>query len=100
MCQQSVGLLQRGIDEAGIATVSITQVPEITRLSKPSLACFVAHPFGLTLGAPHARDDHLALLRAVLREVEVDHPAGAIVPLSRFAWSDDLRMRQLRKDAH
>jgi hypothetical protein len=100
VCQQSVGLLQRGVDEAGIPTVSITQVPEITRLSKPSLACFVAHPFGLTLGAPHARNDHLSVLRAVLHELEIGHPPGTIVPLPQFGWPDDLRRRQLRKEAH
>lgn len=100
MCQQSVGLLQRGVDEAGIPTVSITQVPEITRLSKPSLSCFVAHPFGLTLGAPHAHSDHLEVLRAVLHEVEAGHGPGTIVPLPQFEWPDDLRRRQLRKEAH
>lgn len=68
--------------------MSITQAPEITLLSKPSLACFVAHPFGLTLGAPHARSDHLALLRAVLQEAEAPHPSGTIVPLVQFRWPD------------
>lgn len=100
MCQQSVGLLQRGIDEAGIATVSISQVPEITELAKPSLACFVAHPFGLTLGALHDSDTQTAVLRAVLSEAANDHAPGTVVPLSRFQWPDDLRRRQLRKEAH
>lgn len=80
--------------------MSITQVPEITGLSKPSLTCFVAHPFGLTLGAPHARNVHLDVLRAVLKEAEVDHPPGTIVPLPQFRWPDDLRRQQLRKEAH
>jgi len=100
VCQQSVGLLQRGLDDVGIPSVSITQVAEITRLSKPSLACFVAHPFGLTLGAAHERNVHLDVLRAVLKQAEVDHPSGAIVPLPEFQWPDDLRRRQLRKEAH
>jgi hypothetical protein len=46
-----------------VATVSITQVPEITRLAQPSLACFVAHPFGLTLGAVGDDSMHDAVLR-------------------------------------
>jgi hypothetical protein len=92
-------LLQRGLDEAGIATISITQVPAITELVRPSLACFVAHPFGLTLGAPGDDTTHLAVLRAVLREAEAGHPAGTVVPLP-FRWPDDLRARQLRKEAH
>lgn len=45
--QQSVGLIQRVLDEAGLCTISIRQVVEITALIKPSRALFVAHPFGL-----------------------------------------------------
>ena len=99
MCQQSVGLLQRGLDEAGFATVSITQVPAITRLVRPSLACFVANPFGLTMGAVGDSRTHERLLRAVLSEVGRSHPTGAIVPLP-FRLAGDLRARQLRKLAH
>ncbi len=98
MCQQSVGLLQRGLDQAGIPTVSITLVPAITRRVCPSLACFVAHPFGLSLGAPGDRTTHEAVLKAALAEAERGHPAGSIVPLP-FRWSGDLRRRQLRKEA-
>jgi hypothetical protein len=99
VCQQSVGLLQRGLDEAGLSTVSITQVPSITRLVRPSLACFVANPFGLTLGAVGDARTHDRLLRAVLREAEQPHPAGTIQPMP-FRLSGDLRARQLRKLAH
>lgn len=99
MCQQSVGLLQRGLDEAGIATVSITLAPSVTRHSAPSLACFVAHPFGLTVGAPGDDPTHEAVLHAVLAEVTRPHPAGSVVSLP-FRWPDDLRARQLRKKAH
>jgi len=35
VCQQSVGLLQRIFDSHELATVSITQVPEITRGAVP-----------------------------------------------------------------
>ena len=87
------------IDESGIPTVSITQVPEITRLSRPSLACFVAHPFGLTLGAIGDESTHRAVIDAVLRTAVEDHPAGTVVDLG-FSWThDDLRERQLRKEA-
>jgi hypothetical protein len=82
-----------------VATVSVTQVPEITAMLRPSLACFVAMPFGLTLGAPGDTATHDAIVTAVLREAEGDHPAGTIVPLP-FRWeADDLRALQLRKQA-
>jgi hypothetical protein len=42
---------------------------------------------------------HLAIARAVLDEAYREHAAGDIVPLP-FAWGrDDLRTRQLRKQA-
>jgi len=98
VCQQSVGLLQRIFDDHGLATVSITQVPEITALVKPSLAAFVAHPFGLTLGAVADKNTQRAVIRRCLAESTQEHPAGTILDLG-FRWPDDLRERQLRKDA-
>ncbi|MGH8994858.1 MAG: hypothetical protein ACRDYB_02275 [Acidimicrobiales bacterium] len=86
------------MDDAGIPTVSITQVPAITEMVRPSLACFVAHPFGLTLGSPGDAATHRLVARDVLKEAEADHPPGTVVPLP-FRWPDDLRARQLRKEA-
>ena len=99
MCVQSVGLLQRALDEAGVPTVSITLSPDITEKSKPSLSCFVAMPFGLTLGDVGDAATHEAIVRDTLAEAYRDHPAGTIVPLP-YRWDrDDLRARQLRKEA-
>ncbi len=78
--------------------MSITQAPAITRLSRPSLTCFVAFPFGLTLGAVGDEAAHRAVLDAVLRTATEDHPAGSVIDLG-FTWTrDDLRERQLRKE--
>ena len=71
-------------------------MPAITRIVAPSLAAFVAHPFGLTLGAVGDDETHDAVLRAVLEEAVQPHPAGTIVPLP-FRWPDEMRLRQLRK---
>ena len=79
--------------------MSITQVPSITRLIRPSLACFVANPFGLTMGAVGDGRTHERVLRAVLAETGRPHPSGSIVPLP-FRLAGDLRARQLRKLAH
>jgi hypothetical protein len=95
-----VGLLQRVFDEHGLATVSLTQVQEITELVRPSLACLAEHPFGLTLGPVGDEATHRAVLRACLAEAARPHAAGTIVDLG-FRWQDDdLRERQLRKQAH
>jgi D-proline reductase (dithiol) PrdB len=94
-----VGLIQRVLDEAGLCTISVTQVVEITALVKPSRAVFVAHPFGLTFGA--VGDD--ATQRAVV-EVVLDAAVRMDAPGIRdggFAWlQDDLRALQLRKQHH
>ena len=95
MCQQSVGLLQRVFDEHGIATVSITQVREVTELVKPSLACLVEQPFGLTLGAVGDSAAHRRIVLATLREADRPHPAGTIVDLGERWTLDDERERQL-----
>jgi hypothetical protein len=56
-------------------------------------------PFGLTTGDVGDAATHEALLTAVLREAEREHSPGTIVPLP-FRWErDDLRARQLRKEA-
>jgi D-proline reductase (dithiol) PrdB len=99
VCQQSVGLLQRALDDAGIATVSITLVPEITEMVQPSLSCFVQMPFGLPLGDVGDSEMHERIVRAVLEEAAHEHPDGSIVPLDIVWQRDDLRARQLRKQA-
>ena len=70
----------------------------MTRHARPSLAVFVAHPFGLTLGAPTQDATHQAVLRTVLTQAEREHPAGTIVPTG-FRWPDQLRARHLHKQA-
>ena len=79
--------------------MSITQVPEITELSLPSLACTVRHPFGLTLGGVGDRDLQRRVLVDVLETAYRDLPPGSIVDLG-YRWDrDDEFERQLRNEA-
>lgn len=99
-CQQSVGLLQRVFDEAGLSTISLTLVKEITRQVKPSRALFVEHPFGFTFGNLGERDLQRQILMDCLRAAEQITTPGAIMDLS-YRWThDDLRVLQLQKKAH
>lgn len=50
MCNQSVGLIQRAIEYAGITTVSISLLREITEQIRPPRALFVPFPLGHPLG--------------------------------------------------
>ncbi len=53
MCHQSVGLIQRQIEYAGITTVSISLLREITEKTRPPRALFVPFPLGYPLGEPN-----------------------------------------------
>ena len=53
MCNQTVGLVQAALEEAGIATVSISLLREVTKKVQPPRAFFVPYPHGYPLGRPH-----------------------------------------------
>lgn len=95
-----MGLIQRVLDDAGLSTISLTLVKEITEQVKPSRALFVEHPFGHTFGDLGDK----ALQRQILLDmlsfaVQITQP-GTILTLP-YRWTkDDLRERQLQKKTH
>lgn len=95
-----MGLVQRVLDEAGLPTISLTMIASITRLIRPSRALLIEHPFGLTMGDVGDRETQSAVLQEMLSAVERITTPGTIEALP-FEWTkDDLRSRQLRKEAH
>ena len=62
MCHQTVGLLQGVLEEAGIATVSVSVIELITQKVRPPRALWTPFPFGYPLGQP----DDPALQRQVI----------------------------------
>lgn len=64
MCNQSVGLIQRAIEYAGIATVSISLLREITERLQPPRALFVPFPLGYPLGEPNNIELQMRILHA------------------------------------
>jgi D-proline reductase (dithiol) PrdB len=76
MCHQSVGLVQSLIEKSGIATVSITLLPEVTRRVKPPRALSVERPLGYPFGEPDNPVVQTRILLASLRlmRVSVDVP--------------------------
>ena len=94
-----MGLIQRVLDEAGLCTISLTQVVEIAAIVKPSRALFVAHPFGLTFGGVADSSTQRAVVDALVSAAVRMNTPG--IRDSGFTWTDDdLRARQLRKQAH
>ena len=53
MCVQTVGLIQAAIERAGITTVSISLLHEVTDVSRPPRALFVPYKLGFPLGEPN-----------------------------------------------
>ena len=64
MCNQSVGLIQRAIEYAGITTVSISLLREITAKVKPPRALFVPYPLGYPLGEPNNSQLQTRIIRS------------------------------------
>ena len=64
MCNQSVGLIQRAIEYAGITTVSISLLREITEKIHPPRALFVPFPLGYPLGEPDNPELQTRIMRA------------------------------------
>ena len=63
MCNQSVGLIQRAIEYAGITTVSLSLLREITEKIRPPRALFVPFPLGYPLGEPDDPPLQLRVMR-------------------------------------
>jgi D-proline reductase (dithiol) PrdB len=95
-----VGLIQRVLDEAGLTTISLTLVRSITELVKPSRALYLQHPFGYTFGDLHERELQRRILLDCLRAAEEVTASGVIVDLPYYWTKDDLRAKQLLKQAH
>jgi hypothetical protein len=53
MCVQTVGLIQAAIERAGITTVSISLLHEVTDVLRPPRALFVPYRLGFPLGEPN-----------------------------------------------
>jgi hypothetical protein len=64
MCNQSVGLIQRAIEYAGLTTVSISLLREITEQIRPPRALFVPFPLGHPLGEPNNPELQTRIMRA------------------------------------
>jgi hypothetical protein len=66
MCNQTVGLVQAAIERAGIATVSISLLREVTSALRPPRALFVPYPLGYPLGAPQDPELQHRIIAAAL----------------------------------
>jgi D-proline reductase (dithiol) PrdB len=77
-----VGLIQRAIETAGIATISITLSEEITRKIRPPRALWPGFPLGHPMGFPKQANRQLHVLRTMLMLLEELESPGTIIKIN------------------
>jgi D-proline reductase (dithiol) PrdB len=81
-CHQAAGLLQSIIEKAGIATVSISLLLDITRRVEPPRALAVDRPLGYPFGEAHNPDLQRTILLAALGLLSISVSGPLIQPAS------------------
>jgi D-proline reductase (dithiol) PrdB len=80
-----VGLIQREIEKAGIATVGVTIVREYTEKVQPPRSVYLKWPFGHPLGEPGKVKQQRAVVLEAFRALYTISTPGEIVDLP-FKW--------------
>jgi len=93
-----VGLVQRVLEASGIATVTLSLIPDLTRaVGVPRLAG-LSYPFGRPLGRPHDADGQRAVLRAMLEVLASASGPDTYIDLP-FTWPESpAQARNASKD--
>ena len=87
MCHQSVGLIARQAEAAGIATLCMTSALDITRSVNPPRAAFLDYPLGHTTGKPHEPALQRDILRQALQGLISITAPGEVLMLP-FQWDE------------
>jgi D-proline reductase (dithiol) PrdB len=74
-----VGLVQRAIEAAGIATVGISILKEVTEQVRPPRSVFLRYPFGHPLGEAFNVAQQRTILQDALAGLETITEPGTIV---------------------
>jgi D-proline reductase (dithiol) PrdB len=85
-----VGLVQRELEAAGLTTITLSNIPDLTAsVSVPRIAA-IEYPLGRTLGRPGNAEGQRAVLRATLQALEEMDTPGSIKHLP-FEWPEPPR---------
>jgi hypothetical protein len=88
VCHQSVGLIARQVEAAGISTLCMTSALDITRAVHPPRAAFLDYPLGHTTGKPHEPELQRAIMLEALAAFTALTTPGSVKMLP-FRWSAD-----------
>jgi hypothetical protein len=79
VCHQTVGLVARAVEEAGIATLTMTVGRDITEHVRPPRAVFLDYPMGNEIGRPGNAAEQRRIVRAAFHAFEAMTEPGTIV---------------------
>ena len=85
MCHQSVGLIAREVEAAGIPTLCMTSAYDITQAVNPPRAVFLNYPLGHQTGKPDDSANQRAIVLAALNAFETIRKPGTIIELP-YVW--------------
>ncbi len=80
-----MGLIQREIEKAGIATIGISIVREFTEKVQPPRSVFLRWPFGHPLGEPNNVKQQRTVVLEALKALYAITTPGEIIDLP-FRW--------------
>ncbi|MCJ7625593.1 MAG: hypothetical protein MUO76_19030 [Anaerolineaceae bacterium] len=91
--------MQREIEAAGFATITISNIQELTAsVCVPRLAA-IGYPVGLPFGRPGDSQDQMSILRAVLAALEEIRFPGTTRHLP-FVWQEKPHIRRILLSLH
>jgi hypothetical protein len=85
VCHQSVGLIAREVEAAGIPTLCMTSAYDITQAVNPPRAVFLNYPLGHQTGKPDDSANQRAIVLAALNAFETISKPGTIIELP-YVW--------------
>lgn len=88
MCHQSVGLIARQVEAAGISTLCMGSALDILKAGKPPRAAFLDYPLGHTTGKPNQPELQREILVQALEGFTSLTVPGSIKTLP-FRWDDE-----------
>ena len=85
-----MGLIQRVVEAAGIATISISLSKDVTRKVKPPRAVYTGFPMGHPLSYPGQTSRQIQIRRILLEHLKKMDTPGSLVELD-LTQKDDPR---------
>ena len=85
VCNQTMGLVARTLERAGISTVTLSTAREITEQVKVPRSIFVNHPFGRTLGKAGDKEGQHAIMMEMVHALKsLQRPGKMIESAARW----------------